>query len=154
MCPKEFLKFSLCANILLAFVGIIFMPVIFVIGPVIGACAVTFGACSSIIAVGQSSSQFHRRNCCEKSWLVIFALINSLGIVLPWCLALAGLASAVLLSLGTIFFLYQGLVYIGRISFYLIAKWSRKVFKKKNLARNLALGTLDLSLWAGWRSEN
>jgi hypothetical protein len=49
-------------------------------------------------------------------------LIISLGIVLPCCLALAALASAVLLSLGTIFFLYQGLVYIGRISFYLIAK--------------------------------
>ena len=122
MCPREYLRFSLCVNLLLVFVSIILMPLIFVIGPVIGAFVATGYAFEGMRTCCSGSYRHRRRNCCEKFWLIIFALIITLGIVLPGCLALAGLASAVLLSFGTIFFLYQSLVYIGTISYYLITK--------------------------------
>jgi hypothetical protein len=54
--------------------------------------------------------------------MFLFALVISLTIILPCYLGLAVIASALLLSFGMIAGLYYGLVYIGIILYYLIAK--------------------------------
>ena len=121
LCPG--LPFNLCVNISLVIMGMIFMPLIFTLGPLGYAF---YAAGQAFLVLVQCFTR--RRNCCNKkncatiTFGVIFALIIALGIALPICLGLAGIASAILLSFGIVAGLYYGLVYIGRITYYLIAK--------------------------------
>lgn len=122
LCPGSILNFSLCINLLLVIVATIFMPVIYTVGPVFAAFYVTGLAFDKLRKCCSSRSRHRNRNCCSKFWLVIFALVLSLTILLPCCLGVAALASAALLSFGIVLGFYYCLVYITRILYYLIAK--------------------------------
>lgn len=115
LCPR--LPFNLCVNILLVILGIIFMPLIFTLGPL----GYAFYGVGYSIVVLYECFRLRRRSRAVKIIGTIFAVVIALGICLPVCLALAGLASALLLSFGTIAGVYYGLVYIGRVVYYLIA---------------------------------
>ena len=93
------------------------MPLIFTLGP-LGAA---FYGAGALFFVLYECFRLRRTNCTTKVIGSIFLLIITFGITLPICLALAGGASALLLSFGIIAGFYYGLVYIGRVIYYLIA---------------------------------
>ena len=113
LCPN--LPFSICVNIILVLLAMIFMPVIFTLGPLGAAfyyyfdfsikCAKCFLCC--------------RRSRYQRDWKyclnIMLWLILGLLIILPINLTLAALASGLLLALATIPGLYYGIAYIIRV---------------------------------------
>ena len=120
LCPS--LPFNICVNILLVMLAMIFMPVIFTVGPLIAAFLYTGKSFDKIRRWRVGTKQYYSRwSCCRKFWMNIFSLTLCLIIALPLCLALASGASALLLSFGTIAGLYYGFAYIIRITYYIIS---------------------------------
>ena len=114
LCPS--LPFSLCVNIILVLLAIIFMHLICVVVVIGLACYYSY---DWILKKLLSSCMISRKNFygggCRKAcdytiWIVLYILI-----ILPLALALAGAAIGLLIGLGTLPALYYGFGYIIRV---------------------------------------
>jgi len=113
LCPK--LPFSICVNIILVLLAIILMPVIFTLGP-LGAAFYYYVVFSIKCATCCYCFKHYRyqggwRECLDTMLWLLFGLL----IILPINLALAALATGLLLAFGTIPGLYYGIVFIIRV---------------------------------------
>ena len=113
LCPK--LPFSICVNIIIVLLAMIFMPLIFTLGP-LGAAFYFYFEWSLSLAKSCRCFKKHRyqggcRCCLDGIMWLLFGLV----IILPLNLALAASASGLLIAIGTIPGLYYGFAYIIRV---------------------------------------
>ena len=94
----------------------IFMPLIYTIGPIIAA----FYYAIKSFQILWNYFFYRAKRFVYVCKLFLFITLT-LTITLPVFLGLAALASGFLLSFGIILGLYYGFVYIGRVIYYLIA---------------------------------
>ena len=113
LCPN--LPFSICVNIIIVLLAMIFMPVIFTLGPLGAAFYYCFGFCYHLAKNCNCFKTHRRQGGCRFYLDLILWELFGLVIILPLFLALAALASGLLIAIATIPGLYYGFAYIIRV---------------------------------------
>ena len=119
LCPS--LPFSICANIILVLLAMIFMPLIFTLGP-IGVAIYYF-----FVTVHKISRNWwifrpsrNRRGCRRVADYLIYILVG-IVLILPLYLMIAAIASGLLLALASVPAIYYGFAYIFRVTYNVIS---------------------------------
>ena len=109
-CPN--LPFNIWLNLLITLAFVIFIPVVFALGPTCAAIYWLFATNYLMTKACRRKCEFEKRSCAFVLVYLLLLLFVSIPLILPFFLLFAAIVTAVALPLGTLYAYYAVLFFL------------------------------------------